>query len=68
MTLFCCQMTLSWLLVSSLKGLPVNITLIKIVVDTTLFFISYYMQKKYIFYNKRKEGNDIDKKILHKTI
>jgi len=52
-TLFGFQILSSWLLVTSLKHLPVNITLIKILVDITLFFISFQIQKTFIF-NKKK--------------
>jgi glycosyltransferase involved in cell wall biosynthesis len=55
LTLFCCQMILSWAFVSALSGLPLHVTLIKILVDTALFFISYLIQKKYIFRTKNKE-------------
>jgi putative flippase GtrA len=56
--LFCGQMTLSWLLVTSLKQLPLNLTLIKVLVDTGLFFISYAVQKNFIFH-KNEERNAI---------
>lgn len=56
--LFFGQMTLSWLLVASLKQMPLNLTLIKVFVDTGLFFISYAVQKNFIF-NKSTEGNAI---------
>lgn len=48
-TLFGCQMFMSWLLVTCLHYLPIPITLVKMIVDTTLFFISYQIQKKYVF-------------------
>ncbi|MBK5262605.1 MAG: bifunctional glycosyltransferase family 2/GtrA family protein, partial [Peptostreptococcaceae bacterium] len=48
-TLFGFQILVSWLLVTSLKLLPVNITLIKIFVDFTLFFVSYQIQKVFVF-------------------
>ena len=51
-TLFGFQIHLSWFLVASLKHLPVNITLIKIFVDITLFFISFQIQKTLVFTNK----------------
>ena len=47
--LFCCQMMTSWLLVAALSSLPMNLTLIKTIVDTGLFFISYQIQKNFIF-------------------
>lgn len=47
--LFCIQMLLSWALVSLLSKISMPILLIKIFVDTMLFFISYIIQKKYIF-------------------
>lgn len=52
--LFCCQMVMSWLLVSSLSSLPINLTLIKVIVDTGLFFISYQIQKNFIFTEKQE--------------
>ncbi|GHS98459.1 dolichyl-phosphate mannose synthase [Bacteroidia bacterium] len=51
--LFICQMLASWLLVSLLDGthlIPVAIT--KPVVDGSLFFISFLIQKRVIFVNK----------------
>lgn len=47
--LFCIQMLSSWALVSLLSKISMPILLIKIFVDTMLFFISYIIQKKYIF-------------------
>lgn len=55
--LFCSQMLLSWFFVSSLSSLSVNLTIIKIFVDTCLFFISYQIQKNVIFHQKEKEYN-----------
>jgi len=52
--LFCFQMMTSWFLVSSLSGLPFNLTLIKILVDTGLFLISYEIQKNFIFTDKEE--------------
>ena len=52
--LFCGQMMMSWLLVSSLSNLPLNLTLIKVIVDTGLFFISYQIQKNFIFIEKQE--------------
>ena len=49
LTLFCFQMLLSWFFVSSLRNIPLNITVIKIIVDITLFFVSYEIQKTFIF-------------------
>ena len=56
--LFCCQILLSWFFVTNLRHLPLNITVIKIIVDTTLFFISYQIQKNLIF-NKKEEWSVI---------
>lgn len=50
--LFCAQMLLSWLLVTMLSGIPVNLTLIKMMVDGTLFAGSYIVQNKLIFREK----------------
>ncbi len=52
--LFLMQMCTSWILVAGLRHLPVNLTFIKILVDTSLFFISYQVQKNGIF-NADKE-------------
>lgn len=54
-TLFCCQMILSWSLVTAFSNLSYHLTIIKILVDSTLFLISYQIQKKYIFSKKRKD-------------
>lgn len=54
LALFCCQMTMSWLLVAGLRHLPIHLTVIKIFVDTGLFFISYMIQKNYIFTKKEE--------------
>ncbi|MBN7772510.1 bifunctional glycosyltransferase family 2/GtrA family protein [Clostridium aminobutyricum] len=62
-TLFCSQMFLSWLFVSLLKNVPLNLTFIKILVDSILFILSYNIQKKYIFVSKRKKWKTDDKKI-----
>jgi len=53
-TLFGFQILSSWFFVTNLKLLPVNITLIKIFVDFSLFFISFQIQKAFVF-NKKKE-------------
>ena len=53
--LFCSQMFLSWLFVSMFKNLPLNITVIKMIIDSILFVLSYNIQKKYIFVQKRKK-------------
>lgn len=50
--LFSSQMFLSWFLVSALNHIG-NITLIKVIVDTSLFFFSYHIQKKFIFHNRK---------------
>lgn len=48
-SLFFFQMLLSWLLVSCLSVLPLPLTLIKILVDCTLFIFSYIVQKNWGF-------------------
>ncbi|WP_026393670.1 bifunctional glycosyltransferase family 2/GtrA family protein [Acetobacterium malicum] len=53
--LFISQMLLSWFFVSSLSSLPIQLTLLKICVDTGLFFGSYLIQKNLIFGEQRKE-------------
>lgn len=52
--LFISQMLLSWLFVNQLQGLFANLTLVKILVDSTLFFASYYIQKRIIFVSDQK--------------
>lgn len=58
--LFCSQMFLSWLFVSMFKNLPLNITVIKMIIDSILFVLSYNIQKKYIFVQKRKKWQTND--------
>ena len=55
--LFCSQMMLSWALVTSLSNLAVPLTAVKILVDGTLFLISYQIQKNFIFHKKKKGCN-----------
>ncbi len=50
--LFYCQMMMSSFLVSELSHLPLHLTFIKVIVDTTLFFVSYQIQKNFIFHEK----------------
>lgn len=66
-SLCCCQMMASWFLVSSLSSLPLNLIFIKILVDGTLFFISYQIQKKYIFRTRRKGVQSTDEGLLFKA-
>ena len=49
LTLFLCQMLASGGLVWLLSFLPLPLTLIKIVVDTALFFASYFIQCNWVF-------------------
>ena len=67
-TLFCCQMLLSWLLVTGFSFLPLNLTLIKILVDTALFFVSYRIQGKHVFNTQKKGVQSSDEKVLIKAI
>lgn len=67
LTLFCSQMLLSWAIVTVLSNLTHNLTIIKILTDSTLFFISYQIQKKYIF-NKKRKDKDSNEKLSIKTI
>lgn len=53
--LFFSQMILSWFFVASLSSLPIHLSIIKIAVDTGLFFLSYQIQKNVIFQEKKKE-------------
>lgn len=54
LTLFCGQLLMSWLLVAGLRYLPLHLTFIKVFVDTGLFFISYAIQKNFIFTKKEE--------------
>lgn len=54
--LFLTQMLLSWLLVNLFKGTALNLTVVKMGVDTVLFFGSYLIQRKFIFSKKQKES------------
>jgi putative flippase GtrA len=54
LVLFSGQMMMSWLLVAGLRYLPLHLTVIKIFVDTGLFFISYIIQKNVIFTEKEE--------------
>ena len=65
LTLFFSQMMLSFILVTSLSNLSLNLTIIKILVDSTLFLISYQIQKRYIF-NKKERVKKVMKKFLSK--
>lgn len=56
LALFCCQMLLSWLLVTGLRGLPLPLALVKLFVDSALFFLSFHIQRKYIFRGKMRGG------------
>ncbi len=46
------QMIASAVLVWLLKFLPLPQIVIKMIVDTSLFFVAYFIQKKYIFIEK----------------
>jgi len=50
--LFIFQMTSSWLLVWSLSGIGIAYVFIKAVVDSILFCLSYYAQRKWVFKNE----------------
>jgi putative flippase GtrA len=47
--LFCIQMLLSWAFVTLFSYLPVHLTILKVLTDTVLFILSYFIQKKLIF-------------------
>jgi glycosyltransferase involved in cell wall biosynthesis len=66
-TLFLVQMMTSWILVAGLNNLVSHPTIVKVFVDTGLFFLSYQIQKRYIFHNERKDINN-DEKIFVKTV
>ena len=52
------QMCLSAGIVTGLSRLiPINPTIIKIIVDTVLFFISYKFQQKWVFVKAKKDNN-----------
>ena len=48
-TLFVTQMAASMLLVTALAFLPVPLTVVKIIVDSGLFVISYFVQRNWVF-------------------
>jgi len=66
-TLFFGQMMTSWVLVAGISGLVAHPTLVKVFVDTGLFFLSYQVQKRYIFHNGRKD-TESDEKVFVKTV
>lgn len=50
--LFCAQMLLSWSIVALLSPLPVNLTILKMLTDSGLFVLSYFIQRHFIFKDK----------------
>ncbi len=66
--LFCAQMLLSWALVTALRALPLSLTLIKMLVDTGLFFVSYRIQKRYIFCHREVAQALKNEKLLVKAL
>lgn len=66
-TLFFGQMMTSWALVTGLSGTASHPTLVKVFVDTGLFFLSYQIQKRYIFHSDRKD-TESDEKVFVKTV
>lgn len=57
--LFCAQMGVSTGLVSALSFLNINTTFLKIIVDISIFFVNYFIEKKFIF-NKKHHLLKID--------
>ncbi|WKY43243.1 bifunctional glycosyltransferase family 2/GtrA family protein [Eubacteriaceae bacterium ES2] len=53
--LFVSQMFLSWFFVSSFSVYTQHLSILKILVDSSLFVVSYFVQKNLIFAEKRKE-------------
>lgn len=53
--LFLSQMILSWFLVNLFRTTSLNLTVVKMCVDSVLFCGSYIIQKKFIFAKKQKE-------------
>lgn len=47
--LFIVQMIASSVLVSILSFLPINVTMIKVFVDLTIFFVNYFIERRFIF-------------------
>ncbi|MBP1743829.1 MAG: hypothetical protein H6Q58_807 [Firmicutes bacterium] len=66
-TLFAGQMLTSWVLVAGLSSLLPHPAIVKAITDTGLFFLSYQIQKRYIFHNERKDTAS-DEKIFVKTV
>jgi len=53
--LFLSQMLLSWFFVNLFKSLASDITVVKMIVDTLLFCVSYIVQRRFIFNKKHVE-------------
>lgn len=47
--LFTTQMCVSTTLVSLASNLPINITIIKIIIDVIIFLVNYFIEKRFIF-------------------
>jgi len=56
--LFCTQILLSWSIVTLLSNLPVNLTILKMVTDSALFGMSYFVQRKFIFKQELSKNED----------
>lgn len=54
LSLFLFQMGASWVLVTALQKTGIQLILIKMFIDTSLFLISYQIQKNLIFKNREK--------------
>lgn len=58
-TLFIGQMCMSAFLVMLLSFLPIPLVIVKVLVDSTLFVISYFVQRNWVFIgNRRRNGNE----------
>lgn len=55
--LFVTQMCMSTLLVSMASNLPINITVAKIIIDVGIFFVNYFVEKRFIF-NTQEISNE----------
>jgi len=55
-TLFISQMLASWALVTAFSFLPLSLTGVKVIVDTLLAVVSFFMQQNWVFRRDRKTG------------
>jgi len=59
--LFCAQMLASWGGVYALSFLPLPLVAVKMIVDSTLFVFSYFIQKNWVFAGNATQGREVAK-------